>query len=389
MIRITRYLFMECGQTTGVSLLVLTFLLLLPQVLDLVDLWVNKDAPISVLLDMILLMVPRLLLITLPMSLLLGILLAMGRLSDDSEIVVMKAAGMSLWQISTPILPLAIFTTLFSFWLTWQVVPESRHTFVRLKETLLTSTLLSLKPQFFNHPASGLTIHIQEKDGESGVLRGLFIHDHRRPNQQMTVTAREGMIYRKPDGRGAILLKEGSQHQILEKQAIRQMTFATYDLDLGITMDMASGGQSNRPELMSHPELMMAMTTTDAKQNLAARMEWHRRLAIPLATLILGMTAIPLGVHHHRSGRGYNLVLAIALMLIHMLLLTMGEGLAKRQLVTPLLGFWLPNILMIMVAAYLLIQANRERTPAFSLWLDRLLTLLPQRLLGRSENGSS
>lgn len=382
MLRISRYLLLECGQAVGGTLLVLTFLLMLPQVLDLVDLWVNKNAPVAVLLDLILLMLPRILLVTLPMSLLLGILLAMGRMSDDSEIVVMKAAGMSLIQLARPIAPLALFFTLSSLWLTWQVVPESRQAFLSIKESLLTATILSLKPQTFNRPVAGLTLYIHEKEADGHTVKGIFIHDNRHPQQQITLTAREGTIYRKPGGHWAILLREGGQHQRLGDASLRQMTFATYDMDFGITLDPGQSRQPTRPELLNQQELALAMESDNDKQSYAARMEWHRRLAIPFATLVLGVAAIPLGVHHHRSGKGYSLLLAVLLLLFHMLLLTVGEGMAKRHTVDPAVGLWAPNLLMCGVAIHLLIRANQEKTPALALWLDRLLTVLPQRLLG-------
>lgn len=384
--RLFRYLFIECVQTSVIAVGTLTFLLMLPQVLLMVDLWVNKGASFHVLQQMILLAIPQFLVGTLPMALLLGILMAMGRMAQDNELVVMHTSGVSIWQITRSIGTLVVIFTGFSLLLNWIWVPTAFYEFSVLKKALLSSTAsLSMQPKTFNRDIPGLMLYIDHQNLQSGVLEGVLIHDQRIPNEVVTITARRARPHTRADNKAALYLEEGSRHWIAPNGHYRQMQFNTFDLGLDVVLGLIPQHKKEELEELGPKELYDVIHSGPPERRYLARLEWHRRLAFPAATMIMGLLAIPLGLQQsHRFSRGYGFVAALMILILHFLLLASGEALAGKQIVTPLVGFWLPNLIMACLSGYVFMLTARGRLLLGIGWLTQTFSWWPQRLLRAS-----
>nr|WP_275531645.1 LPS export ABC transporter permease LptF [Magnetofaba australis] len=389
--RLSRYLLAECTQASLIALLVLTALVLLPQVLKLVDLWVNKSVSITILGMMTLLIIPKFLVASLPMALLVGTLTALGRLAQDSELTAMKASGVGLWHMIRPLALLPLAAALISLSLNWYWVPQAHVLFTQVKSALLASNTFSIKTQTFNQSIPGLTIYVHKQSQGGRLLEGLLIHDAREPDHPVTLVARSGALHRNSDGDTAILLREGSRHQSLPEGKFRQLAFATYDLPLGVDLGASSkeGDEERKITAFSGAQLLEQTQSSDPQQAYEAIQEQHRRLAIPIATAILGLLAIPLGTQHaQRTGRSYGLVVAVLVMIAQFVLLNLGEAMAKRHVVSPLVGLWSPNLIMALFTLYVLRLAHYDRGLRFADWLSQLLSVIPQRLLRKGPPAS-
>ncbi|MBF0309933.1 MAG: LPS export ABC transporter permease LptF [Magnetococcales bacterium] len=386
--RISRYLFRETFQTALLALLVFTGLILLPQVLRLVDLWVNKGTSVADLGLLILYLTPKFLVASLPIALLVGILIGLGRLVQDSEIVVLKSCGFSLFQISRPIALLILIFASFSWMLNGYWIPAAQGRMVQLKTAILSAVTFSLKPQSFSQLLPGLTIYIQDQDAKTRRFKGLIIHDERNARMPVTLVAAQGRMVTLPDGNSSFFLEEGIRQQVTSS-GLRQMGFQSFTLDL----DLSPGGLTTSRQT-SFQELSAA-ALEEAMNNphraLEARMEWHRRIAFPAATLILGFLAIPMSLQtSQRGGRGFGFLASLLILVAHFLLLTLGETLAKRALITPPIGFWLPNGLMAGLTLYLFRQSARDKPVAALVLLGQLLDFLPATFArpARSDGGT-
>ncbi|MBF0626139.1 MAG: LPS export ABC transporter permease LptF [Magnetococcales bacterium] len=379
--RLSRYLLAECGWSALIALTVLTALVLLPQSLKLVDLWVNRNVSIDVLLTMTLLIIPKFLVASLPMALLLGVLLALGRLSQDSEMVVMRASGISLYQIARPIAILVTAATLLSLWLNWVWVPRSFNLFNQMKNALLASNTLAIRTGTFNQALPGLTLYVQEQSEGGRRLAGILIHDRREEDKPTTLIAREGLLHVNAQGNTALFLRDGSRQQKLPNNRFRRLEFATYDLDLGMINGPAAHQGTTKLAALGMTELHAALDSPDVSRAYEARMEWHRRLVIPIATLILGFLAIPMGLQQsNRIGRSYGIVVAVLLLVIHFLLLTSGEALARRRMADPLVAMWLPNLAMAVFTVHVTLATARDRPFLLAVGIARLLRSLARFL---------
>ncbi|MBF0340790.1 MAG: LPS export ABC transporter permease LptF [Magnetococcales bacterium] len=361
--RLSRYIFQECAQTSLITLGTLTFLIMLPQVLLMVDVWINKGAPTAVLRQMILYAIPQFMVGTLPMALLSGILLTMGRMARDSELVIIKASGVSIWQFARPVNALVLVFTGFSLLLNWIWVPKAFYEFTVLKKALLSSSAaLTMHPGSFNRDIPGLTLYVDQQDPRTGTLEGVLVHDQRIPNETVTITARRAHPHTREDRKAALFLEDGSRHWITPAGHYRHMQFTSFDLGLDVVVGLVPQHKKEEVDELDPGELYQALRSDTPHRRHAALMEWHRRLAFPAATLIMGMLAIPFGMQQsHRTGKGYGFIAALLILILHFLLLASGEAMASKKIVTPLTGFWLPNLFMLLLTAAAFRLASRGR----------------------------
>ncbi|MEO5347191.1 MAG: LPS export ABC transporter permease LptF [Magnetococcus sp. YQC-9] len=361
--RLYRHLFSECAATSLLALITLTFLLMLPQILLLTDVWINRGAPISVLRQLILYAIPQFMIGTLPMALLSGILLTMNRMARDSELVIIKASGISIWQIARPIgLLILLFTTL-SLLLNWIWVPTAFYEFTSLKRALLTSnTAMTLQPRTFNRDMPGMTFYIDHQDPLTGTLEGVLIHDQRNPAETVTITARRAHPHTRDDNKAALLLEDGSRHWITPGGHYRHLQFTRFDLGLDVIIGLVPRHQKETVDELDPGELLELLNNGPKERRYAALLEWHRRIAFPVATFIMGALALPLGLQQsHRTGKSFGFAAAVAILILHFLLLASGEAMASRKLITPLTGLWTPNLFMAALTSWAFHYASLGR----------------------------
>ncbi|MBF0447373.1 MAG: LPS export ABC transporter permease LptF [Magnetococcales bacterium] len=380
--RLSRYLFVECAVSLVFALLILTFLIMLPRTLQLVDLWINKGVSVAVLGEMILLLVPQFIVAALPMAVLTGVLLSLGRFSQDSEMVVIQASGVSLYQLLRPIALLVGIFSLFSLFFEMVWVPQTFHQFRQLRLALVSSTTLTLKPQTFSHVVPGLTIYIDTHDPTTQTMGGILIYDQRKEEKPVTLIAKSGRLHTLVSGNAAIFLTEGSRHEQLSDTHYRQLKFGTYDLELDVSLGLGSEESKKGLEEMGMSDLDRVIREDKPERSHRASMEWHRRWAFPMATFILGVLALPLGLQQsHRSGRSYGLVVAVLILIVHIFLLSLGEAIAKDGGLSPIVGYGLPTGIMAMLTVYILVKTARGKPFKLALVLVHIMASLPLKLL--------
>ena len=150
-----RYIVKEIIPNVFIGLMVFTFVMLMNQILLLAEILITRRVDFINIFLIIYYSLPALTVLTIPMSLLLGILLGLGRLSSDSELTVMRAAGISLYRIAVPILdPLPYLLGLISY-LIHVAVPIGNYNFARFMYKIITTNATSeMKPRVFNNQFS-------------------------------------------------------------------------------------------------------------------------------------------------------------------------------------------------------------------------------------------
>ncbi|MBF0124654.1 MAG: LptF/LptG family permease [Magnetococcales bacterium] len=349
--RLSRYLFTECTLAFLAALLILTGLILLPPTMKLFDFWAARGGEWPTMFLMVWLATPKFLAATLPMALLTGILVALGRLAHDGELVVLHSSGLSLYQIGRPIAMLILLVTALSMASNWLWAPQAHFLLMQIKNDMaLAASRLTLKAETFNRSVPGLIIYIRGQDG-SGTMSGILIHDKRNEQEPSTLLARSGRFYQNAQGSLALFLEQGSRHSKKGDGTLRQIDFATYDMVLQL------GEMSGSPLTKEISEFTIAELSAAIQQPTTAyeaRMEWHRRWSVSIMTAIFGLLAIPIGLRvQHRSHRGSQALLIGALLAGHFLLTMGGELLARRHILDPMIGFWLPNAMIATLVFYL------------------------------------
>jgi lipopolysaccharide export system permease protein len=367
-----RYLLKEMVSAFTLGLGVFTFVLLMNQMIRLMDLIVNKGIGVGNVLRLVLYILPFSLMVTIPMSVLLAVLATYGRLSSEGEAIALKTSGLSLYRLMVPGLLVGIVTTLATLSITIWVQPSSTRAFTTLLHRLYhTKAILALQEGVFNTDYPGLIVYVDRLEERSSSLAGILIIDRRNPADQRIVIAQEGRMLgdgSESGSRTAIQLSRGNIHLSSAENPgrYRNLKFDAYELQaqaagrLAETFDRPKQGRE-----MSLAELgaQIARLKNERNKVLPFAIEWNKKLALPIACLILSILGTPLGLRIKRASRGISLALSVGLAVLYYILLAAGESLGLRGRIDPALGIWSPNILLALIAIALVLAEGREGLP--------------------------
>lgn len=313
------------------------------------------------ILTVMTLALPKLALYALPMASLMGTVLAFVRLSADNEIIAMRSAGISFRQMAPAVLTLALALTALSFYTSVRLLPTANRELKTTLKSLSRAVIPALlREGRFIDTLPNMVFFFQHVDASANTVRGVLIHDARSPQTRVTITAREAVIRERSDGREVVLhVQDGMLSRMgTDLKTSQTITFQSYDLVLSLDALLGSDKEvSWKRGEMSMAELRTALAQT---QDRRYALEWHKRLALPFACLVLGMAAAPFGVLFAQGRRMTGITLGIALFLAYYLLLSAGNALGEQRLVPAALGIWMPNAVTASVALSLWVKAHRR-----------------------------
>lgn len=390
--RIHRYIAKEVIVPAGLGLFILTFILMMGRLPKLVELIVNKGVPVSEILRLFGYMLPSFFALTIPMALLLGILLGFGRLSAESELVAIKASGISLYGILRPVLLLGIAASLLTGYLTLSAEPASRAAFRDLLFNIASSRAsIGIQSGVFNDDFDGLVVYAGHVDERSGEMTGVFISDERPGQTPSIIFAQHGRVLSDPKARILTLqLDDGTIHrQPAEQKAssYQVIDFTTYDINLNLGQDLDSS--ANRPtkrgeQTMAELEAARDKFAPGPKRNLYI-IEIYQRIVLPFAPFLFVLLGVPLGIQSNRSGKGAGFALALMVFMIYYMVLSLAKTLGIEGVIPPLVAIWIPDLLFLLAGTYFLHLAAMEKRIVVLDWASETLTRLKKRLRHRKE----
>lgn len=375
------------------GLLIFTFILLMDQILKLMDLIINKGIGVLEVGTLLLYLLPSLLVITLPMSILLAILIALGKLSADSELIAMKASGISLHQMAPPFACLCVAGFLLTNAMTLHLSPAGNSAFRNhLIDLARKYTEASLEEGVFNDAFEGLVIYINEFNRQEKRINGILVSDKRDPELPVLVVAEDAVIISEPsDNRIVCKLAKGSLHRFERKSmSYHYALFDTYEMD--IRPGNAAQDREIKYKEMNFGQLFKLARDRKELQKSAVRInvEIQRRFAFPFGCLVFGLLGVPLGISWRRGGRSYGFVLSIIIVFCYYLFLNIGENMAKSGYLPVIVGIWMPNIILGALGIYLYRQVAREKPAVFqatvSTYRDKAIAQI-QLFLQRNRRG--
>jgi lipopolysaccharide export system permease protein len=230
--RLDRYLFLNAAIAFLAVLGSLTTMVWLTQVLRRFDLLATQGQSLLVFLNVTALALPMLMLVIAPIALFIAILFTLNRLSADSELIVMNAAGVSRWRIFRPLLVLTLIVAGLSMLVSAEVGPWTlrtlREQIARVNADIVSNVAV---PGRFLSLEKGLTFHVRER-GPNGLMMGIFVHDARNSENETTYIAERGRITQNDKAAYLILDHGVMQRRQSSNKAPNFVEFQRYAFDL-------------------------------------------------------------------------------------------------------------------------------------------------------------
>jgi lipopolysaccharide export system permease protein len=346
-----RYIFSELLSPFGLSLGALCFVMLTRELLRLVELLVSKGVGLWAVMKVFSILLPSFLVLTLPIAGIIASITAFGRLSYDKELVAMRAAGLSLFRLTQPVLLFAIFVFGLTLWLAQWGQPWSSLNLKKVALNLLRDQLvLALEHGAFNEPIPKLTIYVPD-DGEGRPTKGIFVSDERdSETPRVIVAARYEVLLDPPHDLVSLRLFNGVIHNRPDLiDQYEQISFASYDLRLNLNQS----GYAAAEERPTYESIVAQLnesrwTNTNALRRL---MEHYKDLAFPTASLVFCLLGVPVGIVSKRSGRIGGFAVGVLIVVAYYVLNVACEFLVTTLTLPPFAGAWLPNGLFTLITA--------------------------------------
>lgn len=332
MTSLDRYILRQCFGMMIFVTAALSAAVWLAQSLRLVDLIVNRGLSMALFLYLALLILPRFLDIVLPVGAFIAVLFVFNRLTADSELVAMRAAGVSPLALARPVFILAAIACAVLLSLSAYFLPASNREFKDLQFEIRNRFVSALVQEgAFTTIADKLTIYVAGRD-EHGDVTGLLINDDRDPQQPVTILAERGAFADTAQGSRIIMVNGSRQRFNRATGKLSVLTFDRYTLDLDMLRDTA-GVRFHEPQERYLGDLFWTPAGLDPGTRRMFLVEGTERLIVPLS--VFSFVMIPLACllpgEINRRGQLHRVLLAVALAFLFQALDLGAHDLATRD----------------------------------------------------------
>jgi len=309
-----RYLFRLIAGPLVMITLAVGAIVWLSQSLRFVDLVLNRGLPVYYLFWMALLVLPMILASLLPVALFIAAVFAYSKLTMDSELVVLRAAGMSDTSLAKPALAMAIVVMAICYAVNLYFMPVAYREFKDLQFRIRTDySSVLLQEGVFNTLAPGITVYVSERKPD-GELLGILAHDTRDPERPVTMMAERGELVRSENGQPRVLMVNGNRQMVERNRGqLSLLYFDRYTLDLGPAKSDDSPRFREAQERFLGDLFSPGDTESDRANAKRFRAEGHQRLASPLLALAYTLVALAalLAGEFNRRGQNRRVLLAV------------------------------------------------------------------------------
>jgi len=353
--RLFRYVVHELAFPTLFALGGLTLLAIAADLIGFADLVVNRGWGLRQVVEIALFRTTPQLGRVIPFAVLLGPLVALGRLGADREVLALEASGVSPRRLALPVAFVAALLAAAGLWITAFAAPSANRALdAALAASAQRSAGTVLRSGVVN-TFGPWRIQAEEVSSDGARLRGVLLWV---PSMGQTVFAQNASIEPDSSGGKRVLIENG----VVLRRAENGPAYLRFDR----MQESMSAEQEAGPEptdwLSGAPlaELAEAVRSqSDPSQRRDAQAEWHRRLALPVAALMFGVLAVPLCLSRRQLSRSGGLVLGLAAATVYLSLLQLSNGLANLQGFPVVLAVWLPDAVLGASALALLVLGRR------------------------------
>src|SRR5919204_5756640 len=346
-----RYLVREILLPFALVLIGLTFALEMPPILQQGEKLIEKGVQWQIVVQVLLTLLPQALGITIPMSLLLGILVGFGRVSADREFVALQACGVSVFRILRPVGVFALGCTGATAYVMIVALPNANQRFREITFNVVASQAEGdVKPRVFYDAFPNQVLYVRDIP-QSGRWRDVFLADSTHPNETDVYFAKRGrLLIDRTKHVVQLVLEDGTQHTTYtaepDKADVSSFERLLLKMDAEAVFPRLQVIKGDNEKTIAELRATIAENTAHGFPSHAQFFTIQQKFAIPAACLVLAMIGLGLGVTNRKEGKLAGFVLGIGVLFVYYVLLFASRGLALGGRFPPTLAPWMANVLL-------------------------------------------
>ncbi len=406
-----RYIFKELLPPYFFSIFLITGIMVVNEFILITDMILKKGVEYSVIFKMVYLSLAHIIALSIPMSVLLATIMTYGKLTEDNEIMAIKASGISLYSLLIPSLLFGLINTGIIFYFNNNILPDANYYLKNLEFRIKASTpTIALEEGKFNKIGDSFVLFCDNLDRKKNYMKNVVIYDYSKGRTPDIITSKDGIIAydankdimilklnygeiykfnKKNDGGySSIKFNELVYKYNLSSDSTRDFVFNRGQREMNIsmmnsyidTLKMRIKNTKNRCKKYIRNDLSIllmgrkpiTMTTyyrlkneVNIKKNLEYqinqyKVEIHKKFAIAFACIIFVLLGVPLGVRSKRGGVGPSIIISMIFFVLSWGSLLVGEELGDKGVVPPWLAMWFSNIIFLIYGIFILYRTVRE-----------------------------
>jgi LPS export ABC transporter permease LptG/LPS export ABC transporter permease LptF len=382
---IDRYLIRQILPPFFLALSVCTFVLLMGPMLEKAELLLSKGVPIPTVGFLLLTLVPQGLGVAIPIATLAGILIGLGRMSADREVVALLACGVSPVRLLRPVLMFAAAVAAVDLFVMTSLIADANQTFREITFKLMgEQTEADIKPRVFYEGFPGKVLFVWDTLPGGG-WSGVFLADTSHAGRPTVVTSDSARLVLNQQRREVDLYFPAAQQYVPGTDQRVYDTSSRAQLRISIPAETVFGnGEAVLSRGLAEKRIPQLKADIVEKRKRGESphneiMFIHQMFAFPVACLTFALLGLSLGLHTRREGKLAGLTLGLAVVFVYYGLHMFGEAGAKGKMLPAEWARWIPNL--VLVPAGLLFVRWRTRSAGVGLrmpaWLSRMVSRRP------------
>lgn len=353
-----------------ITFAVLTFVVSVHEFGTLSELLITRNVSFGVLLRIIAAILPDILIYSLPLSFLIGILIGLGGLSGESQILALRACGVPLRSMLRCILLLGAGIGILTAIISIVVLPKTNDLRRQVVDRISLSVATSqIQARVFNEDFPNRIFYLNDLSGDRQRWSGIFLADNSDPKSPRIMLARAATWIPEAGNRRLQLhLEQGASYSFRPEDPGKdtQSVFDHWDIPIELQKNSAAARAARKPKEQSTPELWRNSRTANPEDKVKYLVELNRRISLPFAIFPFAILGLSLAISTPKSGRTLGFALSLATVVVFYMLFANGIRLASVGKVSPWLGAWSANLILVLMGWFLLVKV--EKRFALSHW---------------------
>jgi LPS export ABC transporter permease LptG/LPS export ABC transporter permease LptF len=349
-----RYVLREIVPPFLLALLVFTFMLMMQPIDRNAQALLEKGVSVPVIARMLALLVPQALAVTIPMAFLMGLLVAFGRLSADSEWVALQACGVALFRLLRPVLLLALLAWAATQWVLVDLVPRSNQAFREMEYSVVAARVASeIRPRVFFDDFPNLVLYARDTAPDGRGWTDLFVADTGQvAAPQISVAGAGRMILDRASRTVRLVLEDRVSYRMGTDAAGRAVfevnpsrTLVT-ELDADRVFPKTVPAKGEAEKTVAELRQTIAELRRDGLPTDRAEYYIHLKFSIPVACFVFALMGLGFGVSPHRGGKLAAFALGSGVIFAYYLVMYQARSFSLGGRFPAALAAWLPNLVL-------------------------------------------
>jgi lipopolysaccharide export system permease protein len=307
---------------------------------------------------------PNIFLYSIPMAAMMGVIIGFARLSNDSEILALKASGISMYQILPPVIIVATLIALLTSFISIKLIPSSTVAMKQLSYELLKEKISNgIKEHVFTEALGDVVVYVNKIDKITGEWSDVWVSDMRGVDNPIVTMASTGeMNSSLGQMMVSIVLRNGSLHKP-DYESAQIVRFDQYRINIPLQIPETKATRQKKSALTLKELLQEAEEEKeDILNTRKVLIEYHKRLVLPVGCLMMSLIGLPLGLQARPGKKAIGIQAGLAIFILYYILFTFGKDMAEEGFLPVWLAMWSPNILFFSLALFWIFRIANEQS---------------------------